>query len=68
MAKKFNIQLIIYGENEAEHGNSLSDNLNSLRNDSYHTYNNLAKIYLAGINYNDLVNKLNNIFFLDEES
>jgi N-acetyl sugar amidotransferase len=56
-ALKYKIPLVFYGENEAEHGNSLTDNLISLRNESYHTYNNLEKIYLAGISYNDLVKK-----------
>ena len=36
----------------------MSDNF-SLRNNSYHTYNNLNKIYLAGISYGDLIKKYN---------
>ena len=58
-ALKYKIPLVFYGENEAEHGNSLSDNFFSLRNNSYHTYNNLNKIHLAGISYEDLTRKYN---------
>mgnify|MGYP001195062489 CR=1 FL=1 len=56
-ALKHKIPLVFYGENEAEHGNNLGDNLVSLRNDSYHTYSNLDKLFLAGISYNDLIIK-----------
>ena len=59
IALKYKIPLVFYGENEAEHGNSMSDNFFSLRNNSYHTYNNLNKIYLAGISYGDLIKKYN---------
>ena len=31
IAKKLNIPLVFYGENEAEHGNPISDNNSSLR-------------------------------------
>lgn len=37
LAAKFNIPLVFYGENEAEYGNPIADNLSSLRDKSYHT-------------------------------
>ena len=49
------IPLIFYGENEAEHGNALSDNFSSLRSKHYHTFNNINKIYISGVKYSDLI-------------
>ena len=56
-AIKRKIPLIFYGENEAEHGNPIADNQNSLRDNSYHTYKNLNNIYLGGVKYSDLISK-----------
>ena len=64
IALKYKIPLVFYGENEAEHGNSMSDNFFSLRNNSYHTDNNLKKIQLAGISYGDLIKKYNFSYYL----
>ena len=49
LAIKYNIPLIFYGENEAEYGNPIAENTNSLRDKSYHTYQNIDKLYLAGV-------------------
>ena len=54
-AIKEKVPLIFYGENEAEHGNPIADNLKSLRDNSFHTYKNLKNIYLGGVRYQDLV-------------
>ena len=35
IASKFNINLVFYGENEAEYGNPIAENSTSLRNKSY---------------------------------
>jgi len=35
IAKKFNIPLVIYGENQAEYGNKLEDNLSHYMNDNF---------------------------------
>lgn len=59
IAKKFGIDLIFYGENEAEYGNPLADNTKSLRDNSYFTYKNANDLYLAGIKVKDLVNDYN---------
>ncbi len=53
------IPLIFYGENEAEHGNPIVDNLTSLRNKSYYTFKNLNDIFLGGVKISDLVNDYN---------
>ena len=41
---KYKIPLIFYAENEAEHGNPMSDNLTSLREKSYYTHKNLKNL------------------------
>ena len=55
IAKNFGIDLIFYGENEAEYGNPLADNSRSLRDKSYHTLKNLDDSYIAGIPYKELI-------------
>jgi len=59
IALKYKIPLIFYGENEAEHGNPIADNLSSLRAKSYFTYKNIDKIYLGGVKYKNLINDHN---------
>ena len=49
LAAKFNIPLVFYGENEAEYGNPIADNMTSLRDKSYFTYKNIDDLYLAGV-------------------
>lgn len=57
LAAKFNIPLVFYGENEAEYGNPLADNLTSLRDKSYHTFKNLDEVYLGGVSLRELREK-----------
>ena len=56
MAKKFNIPLVFFGENEAEHGNAIADNYNSLRNKSFYSLNKLDNVFLGGLSYSKLKN------------
>ena len=49
LAAKHGIDLVFYGENEAEYGNPIADNTSSLRDKSYHTMENLDEMYLAGL-------------------
>ncbi len=49
LASKFGIDLIFYGENEAEYGNPIADNQSSLRDKSYFSFNNLDSIFLGGL-------------------
>jgi len=56
IAEKLKIPLVFYGENEAEHHNAIADNSSSLRNKSYHTYQNLDSIYIGGVKIKDLMN------------
>lgn len=52
---KYNVPLIFFGENEAEYGNPIADNLTSLRDKSYFSYRNLDNIYLGGVSVKALV-------------
>lgn len=57
LAAKFNIPLVFYGENEAEYGNPIADNLSSLRDKSYHTFEHLDDVFLAGLSVRELREK-----------
>lgn len=59
IATKFNIPLIFYGENEAEYGNPIADNMTSLRDKSYFTYSHLDEIFLGGVSVKELIEKYN---------
>ena len=62
---KYKIPLVFYGENEAEHGNPIADNLVSLRSKTYFTYDNLDKIYLGGEKISEIL-KNNNKFKIED--
>ena len=55
IAANYGINLIFYGENEAEYGNPIADNLSSLRDKSFFSYENLDKIYLSGVSIRELM-------------
>jgi N-acetyl sugar amidotransferase len=55
IAAAHNINLIFYGENEAEYGNPIADNMTSLRDKSYFSFDNLNEIYLAGVKVSELI-------------
>tara|TARA_Y100000590_G_scaffold292814_1_gene329734 strand:+ start:50562 stop:51704 length:1143 start_codon:yes stop_codon:yes gene_type:complete len=57
IALKFNIPLIFYGENQAEYGNPIADNSTSLMDKSFYTFNNIEKLYLAGLPIKKLIEK-----------
>ena len=54
IAAKFNIPLIFYGENEAEYGNPIADNLSSIRDKSYWAIKNYDDIHLGGVSIREL--------------
>jgi N-acetyl sugar amidotransferase len=56
VALEYQIPLVFYGENEAEHGNRLKDNSTSLRKSYFfaHETNNINELYLAGKKIKDL--------------
>ncbi len=57
LAAKFGIDLVFYGENEAEYGNPIADNIFSLRDKSYHTMENINEMYLAGLPVKEILGK-----------
>lgn len=57
LAAKFGINLVFYGENEAEYGNPIADNASSLRDKSYYSFNNINDIYLGGVSVAELREK-----------
>jgi len=57
LALKLNINLIFYGENEAEYGNPIADNVVSLRDKSFYIAKKLNNLYLAGVPVPKLISK-----------
>ena len=49
LAKKYDISLIFYGETASDYGNPIIENSKSLRSKSYHSYDKLSEIHLAGL-------------------
>ncbi len=59
IAMKYDIPLIFYGENEAEYGNPIADNTDSLRDKSYFAMENMKDVYLAGLPIEELMDQYN---------
>ncbi len=59
IAAKYGINLVFYGENEAEYGNPIADNTSSLRDKSYYSFDNINDIYLGGVSVAELKEKYN---------
>lgn len=57
IAAKYGINLVFYGENEAEYGNPIADNASSLRDKSYFTFKNIDDLYLGGVSVKELKEK-----------
>ena len=59
LQKKIKHSISFYGENEAEHGNPISDNNSSLRDNSYYAYKNFKDLRLGGLKIKELMNIYN---------
>jgi len=57
IATKFGIDLIFYGENEAEYGNPLADNASSLRDKAFHTMEDFNDMIIAGLPVSKLMDE-----------
>ena len=57
IAAKFGIDLIFYGENEAEYGNPLADNASSLRDKAFHTMDDFSEMIIAGLPVSKLMDE-----------
>ena len=55
IAALYGINLVFYGENEAEYGNPLADNNTAFRDKSFYTTSDFEDIYLGGMNINELI-------------
>ncbi len=71
VASQLGINLVFYGENEAEYGNPIAENSDSIRKKVYYTIKNMRNIYLAGVKLKNLIHdygfKLSDLkFFLPE--
>ena len=59
IAAKYKIPLIFYGDLEAEFGNPIAETALSLRDKSFHTYDNLDELYLGGVTIKELTERYN---------
>lgn len=59
MAKQFNVNLIFYGENQAEYGNNINDNFKKNFDNSFYTYSNINEIIIAGKKIDELLKNSN---------
>ncbi len=59
IAAKFNIPLVIYGENQAEYGNSIKENFNPLMNANYFSNKNSQNLNFGKIPLKEIIKKYN---------
>lgn len=57
IASKFNIPLVIYGENQAEYGNNSDENFNPLMNPDFFSKDSSDEIVLGGVSIKEIMQK-----------
>ena len=57
IASKFNIPLVIYGENQAEYGNNSEENFNPLMNSDFFSKDSSDDIVLGGVSIKEIMQK-----------
>lgn len=57
IAEKFGIDLVMYGENQAEYGNSISENKDPKMDKSFFTTEDLSSVVLGGLSIKELINQ-----------
>ena len=57
LAEKFNIPLIMYGENQAEYGNDINDNKSSQMSNKFFSVKDVKEIKLGGMKVKDIINQ-----------
>ena len=57
IASKFNIPLVIYGENQAEYGNDSEENFNPLMNSDFFSKDSSDEIFLGGVSIKEIMQK-----------
>ena len=55
IAKKFNIPLVVYGENQAEYGNSIKENFDPLMKTDFFVEEDENKLSFGGIDYKEII-------------
>jgi N-acetyl sugar amidotransferase len=55
MAKKFGVKLVMYGENQAEYGNSIDENSNPIMNMDFFSMKNSMDMKFGGISMKDYI-------------
>lgn len=59
IAEKFNIPLVIYGENQAEYGNKIEENKNPLMDLSFFSNNDKNNLTFGGLKLKEILNNTN---------
>lgn len=59
IAKRFNIPLVIYGENQAEYGNNIDENYNPLMDANFYSTDQIDDISFGGIKISQIQKKYN---------
>lgn len=57
IAAKFNIPLVIYGENQAEYGNDLEENFNPLMEPKFFSADNANELHFGGVSIKEISEK-----------
>jgi len=55
MAKKFGVELVMYGENQAEYGNAIEENKNPIMNMDFFSTENVEEIKFGGIKMKEYI-------------
>lgn len=55
IAKNFNIPLVVYGENQAEYGNSMDENFKFDMSDKFFTIDDPMDMYFGGVKVRDII-------------
>jgi N-acetyl sugar amidotransferase len=59
MAAKFGVPLVMYGENQAEYGNSIKENDQSRMNSKFYSNNDTKSLRLGGVEISDILKSQN---------
>ncbi len=55
MAKRFGVKLVMYGENQAEYGNNIEDNINPLMKMDFFSTDNIEEMKFGGVKMKDYI-------------
>ena len=55
MAKKFGVKLVMYGENQAEYGNAIEENINPIMNMDFFSTEDVTQMKFGGVSMTDYI-------------